>query len=85
MGPAQGEKECPCRITVRITSFRRRLLDPDNLVGGAKYLVDGLRYAGLIPGDRPDQIELQVRQVKVSNETEEKTEIELQPRKSEVE
>jgi len=65
------------RFVVSITSRRRRLLDPDNLVGGVKYFVDGLRYASLIPGDSPDCIELYVRQIKVSTRKEERTEIEI--------
>lgn len=63
------------RIRIRITSFRRRLLDPDNLA--AKYFIDGLRYAGLIPDDREEDIALEVRQVKVKSKTSERTEIEL--------
>ncbi len=84
-GPPPGTAISPPGIVVRITSYRRKLLDFDNLVGGTKYLLDGLRFAKLIPDDSPDQIELQVSQVKVGNETEEKTEIELLPRKSEIE
>lgn len=74
---AKGEAQHPRRIVVRIASFRRRLLDPDNLTGGTKYFVDSARYAGLIPGDRPDQITLEVSQHKVSRKEEERTEIEI--------
>ena len=63
------------RITVSITSFRARLLDPDNLC--PKSLVDGLRYSGLIPDDRPQDIELLVKQEKCSKD-EERTEIEIE-------
>jgi len=84
LGTQGRAQESPPGVVVRITSYRNQLLDADNLAGGSKYLIDGLRYAGLIPGDSPDQIELQVRQVKVKK-SEERTEIELQPRKSEVE
>jgi hypothetical protein len=77
LGPAQGKaKDAPC--LVRIVSHRRRLLDIDNLTGGAKYFCDGLRYAGLIPGDRPDQITLEVSQRKVKSKAEERTEIEIE-------
>lgn len=79
LGTAPGKEEHPHRIAVCITSFRRRLLDPDNLIGGAKYFVDGLRYAGLIPGDNPEQITLEVSQVKVKTKHEERTEIEITP------
>lgn len=65
------------RIVVSITSFRRRLLDPDNCTGGAKHFIDGLRHAGLIPDDRPQDIELKVSQVKVKTKELERTEIEI--------
>jgi hypothetical protein len=74
VGKKPGAAEGPCRITVRITAFRQRLLDPDNLC--AKSLVDGLRYAGLIPEDRPQDIELIVLQYQCDRK-EERTEIEL--------
>ena len=38
------------------------LLDRDNLWGGAKVLVDALRYRGLIPDDDESSIELVVTQ-----------------------
>lgn len=62
------------QIHVRITSFRSRLLDPDNLC--PKYFIDCLRYSGLIPDDRAQDIALEVRQEKVKR-TEERTEIEI--------
>jgi hypothetical protein len=71
----QGEVGHAGRISVRITSFRRRLLDPDNLAGGVKYLLDCCRYAQLIPDDRPQDIELVTRQEKVSSKGRERTEI----------
>jgi hypothetical protein len=63
------------RVVVRVKSCRRKLLDPDNLTGGVKYFVDGLRYAGLIPDDAPDKIILEVSQEKVTEN--ERTEIEI--------
>ena len=65
------------RIAVRVCSFRLRLLDPDNLYGGAKYFIDGLRHAKLIPDDRPQDITLQVVQVKVAKKADCKTIIKL--------
>lgn len=50
------------------------MLDPDNLC--PKSLIDGLRYAGLIPGDEPDKIELSISQERCAKE-EERTEIEI--------
>lgn len=66
----------PRRI-VRIFSYRRRLLDFDNLTGGCKYFLDCCRYAQLIPDDRPEDITLEVRQEKVASKAEERTEIEI--------
>lgn len=70
-----GEGINPDRVRVCITSFRRRLIDPDNLC--PKYFIDSLRYAGLIPNDREEDITLQVSQVKVKTKAEERTQIEL--------
>jgi hypothetical protein len=67
------------RVIVRITSFRRKFLDPDNLIGGSKYFTDGLRYAGLISGDAEAQIRLEVSQQKVSSKAAECTRIEIIP------
>ena len=67
------------RHVVRICSFRRRLLDSDNLIGGSKYFIDGLRHAGLIPDDRPQDITLEVCQEKVKRKEDERTEIEITP------
>lgn len=63
------------RVSIRITSYRRRLLDPDNLC--PKYFVDCLRYAEIIKDDRDQDIELTVRQSKVKTRQEERTEIEI--------
>jgi len=67
----------PGRIKLQITIYRKRTLDADNLAGGCKYLVDGLRYAGIIPDDAPEQISFQVEQEKVKEKSQEKTVIEL--------
>ena len=63
------------RVHVRVVSLRRRLCDPDNLC--PKYFVDCLRYAGLIRNDRPEDIALEVRQVRVKSRDQERTEIEI--------
>lgn len=63
MAAAQRETGHTGRISVCITSFRKRLLDPDNLC--PKYFIDCLRYAGLIPNDRQQDIDLHVSQIKV--------------------
>ena len=61
------------RRVVRITSVRNRLLDPDNLVGGCKYIIDALRKAKVIKDDTEKDICLEVYQVKVKTRKEEKT------------
>lgn len=60
---------------VCITRFSTGSLDEDNLYGSAKSLLDGLRQAGLIPGDSPKEIDLEVKQVKVNHRKEQGTEI----------
>lgn len=69
------EDSNPKSTCVGITSFRRRLLDPDNCI--PKYFIDGCVYAGILHGDSPDKITLEIRQVKVKTKAEERTEIEI--------
>lgn len=69
----QGEAQGLERPVVRFTGFRVRPLDPDNFAGSVKDLLDGLRHAGLIPGDEPWRIILETEQVKVGTFKEEKT------------
>jgi Holliday junction resolvase RusA-like endonuclease len=74
-GKVKGEKKDPVGYSVRVTSYRSRLCDPDNLL--PKYFIDALRYAGVLPDDRPEDIkEYSISQKKVSK-TEEKTLIEI--------
>ena len=47
---------------VTIISHRTRLLDPDNLVAGAKPYIDALVANGIIVDDKPGNIRLKVRQ-----------------------
>jgi len=63
------------KITVRITGWRLRPLDPDNFAGGTKDLIDGLKHAGLLPGDSWQQIVLITEQVKIAHKKDEHTEI----------
>lgn len=79
LGQAPRKEGYLGRSKVRITSFRRRLLDPDNLIGGTKYFTDCLRYSGLISGDAEAQIRLEVSQQKVATKAEEHTLIEIEP------
>lgn len=64
------------KCLVIVTSYRRRLLDTDNLV--PKYHVDAFRYAGCLHSDAPDKTQITCGQVKVTSVDDERTEIELQ-------
>ena len=75
LGPKEGEGEGSGRIAVRFISRRVRLIDPDNLT--PKYLLDGLRYAGLIFDDRAEDITVSCDQEKVAHREEEETIIEI--------
>ena len=68
LGPTKGEKTYTGRILVRITVFRKRLVDPCN--AGQKYLVDCLRYSGILVDDREKDIALEIRQEKTRGEEE---------------
>lgn len=63
----------PARFLVRVTSYRVRLLDEDNLC--SKYVVDCCRYSGLIPGDSPATTQIATGQKKVGSKSEERTEV----------
>lgn len=56
---------------------RVKLLDVDAKYGSTKDLLDGLTIAKIIPGDREDQITLEVRQEKVGHYKDEETVIEI--------
>jgi hypothetical protein len=68
LGPTEREKAHTGRILVRITIFRKRLVDPCN--AGQKYLVDCLRYSGILVDDREQDIALEIRQEKTRGEEE---------------
>jgi hypothetical protein len=73
LAKAKAQKPDTGRVLVRVVSYRRRLLDEDNL--SEKYFVDCCRYAGLIPGDGPEQTKIEVSQVKVVRKEEERTQL----------
>jgi hypothetical protein len=66
------------KIVVRFIGCRVRPLDPDNFAGSVKDLLDGLRHAGLIPGDEPWKIKLETEQRRVQSLDEEVTQIEIE-------
>lgn len=75
LGQAQIQKRTSEKFLVRVTSFRKRLLDYDNLC--EKYHVDCCRYAGIVPADDPTQTEIEVRQVKTLKGEDEFTRVEV--------
>lgn len=76
-GADAGKTKSVRRIRVRFTGYRVRCLDPDNFAGSCKDLLDGLRHAGLIPGDEPWRIMFETAQEKVGSFKEERTQIEI--------
>jgi len=77
LAAGQTQEGNPARFLVRVTSYRRRLLDEDNLC--EKYFCDCCRYAGLLPEDSADVAKIEVCQIKVAHKHEEKTVIEITP------
>lgn len=63
------------RFLVRVVSYRRKLLDEDNLC--EKYHVDLCRYAGCLFGDEAGTTKIETSQVKVGKGEEEKVRIEI--------
>ena len=57
------------KCTIMIISYRKRLLDFDNLVGGAKTLVDALVEECLIHDDSPEYVNLIYEQYKAKQES----------------
>jgi hypothetical protein len=73
--PAEVKVPDSGRFLVCVTSYRKRLLDEDNLC--EKYHVDCCRYAGLLPSDNPTQTKIEVRQVKVGEKDQEFTRVQI--------
>lgn len=61
------------RYSVCLTSYRVRLCDERNLHD--KWFTDALIYAGIIPDDSPDTIQIEVKQTQVQSRAYERTEI----------
>ena len=57
----------PKFFTLEIVSYRKRLLDYDNLVGGCKQLIDAMVDEQFIWDDSPKYLDLRVKQVKNSD------------------
>ena len=65
------------RVLVRVTSFRRRLLDEDNLC--EKFLVDCCRFSGLLQADDPRAAKIEVAQEQVGSKEREFVRITIEP------
>jgi hypothetical protein len=72
-----GKEKMRPRVTVRVVRCSTRTLDPDNLRGSVKALLDCLRGALLISDDTESAISLDVSQVHVNTRKEHGTKIEL--------
>ncbi len=79
---SEGEREAsrPKRPVIGFTLYRVKLLDWEAKYSSVKDLLDGCVAAGLLDGDREDQIDPKsyVRQVKVKSYAEERTVIEVE-------
>lgn len=75
VGLPQGEAACTQRARVCIKRFGLRALDRENLWGGTKAIVDCLKEAGLIVDDSEEWIDLEVRQERVHDRDQRRTEI----------
>lgn len=73
----EGAAQSNQRLVVRFTRCAPRPLDRDNLHSSIKDLLDGLRYAHLIKGDREKDIDLEVTQRKTQPNEEPHTLIEI--------
>ncbi len=75
VGTVQVEGRIGRRFLVRVTAYRHRLLDEDNLC--EKYHVDLCRYAGVLPSDAAGRAKIEVSQEKVGSKEPEETKIEI--------
>lgn len=77
---SEGEASGARRPLIGFTLHRVKLLDWEAKYSSVKDLLDGCIHAGLLDGDREDQIDPKsyVRQVKVKSYAEEKTVIEIE-------
>lgn len=81
LSEVEGKEGDSSRLLVLIESVRGKLLDTDNLYGGAKFYCDFLRFCGCLKEDTEAEIELKVTQRKKKKGEEEKTIIEVWDRR----
>jgi hypothetical protein len=75
VGPTPIQEANHERIIVRCCSVRKRLLDEDNMC--EKFIVDALRYCGIIADDRPATTKIEVTQRKCGPGEEEHVIVEI--------
>ena len=75
MGAVQIQNAIGGRFLIRVTSYRHRLLDEDNLC--EKFHVDLCRYAGILSSDAPGKSKIEVSQQKVPSKDKEFVRIEI--------
>lgn len=75
LGSLQVQERVSSKFLVRITSFRKRLLDEDNLC--EKFHTDLCRYSSVLPSDAPGRAKIEVSQAKVGGAHKEFTRIEI--------
>ncbi len=73
--PPQANRSDTARFLVRVQSVRKKLLDEDRISECA--IVDCVRYAGIIPDDRPAITRIETTQRKVAKGEEEHTKVEV--------
>jgi len=76
LAKGKDEKRDTAKFFVRIVSYRRRLLDEDNIVG--KWHTDMARYCGILPSDAPGQTRIITTQEKIGSKEAEYTLIEIE-------
>lgn len=68
------------KMHVKITLYRGRRFDPDNVRGGSvKILLDAMRDCRLLKNDSPRWLELEVEQKLEKDKNRERTEVEMAP------
>lgn len=77
LAETQPKKGVPERLSVVVESRRHRELDKYNLFD--KFWVDCLRYAGIIPGDSPKEIEHYLFQTIIPKTEKEEIVITIEP------
>lgn len=75
LGPKKVQRPTGQRFLVRVVSYRKILLDEDNLC--PKYAIDLCRYAGALPSDQAGTTKIQTTQIKTVKGEAERTLIEI--------